>query len=236
LPRQPLERILHSQGFGTRRDCRRRILAGCVTVGGDSCENPAAQFDTRGLEFCVDGDPWRYRERAYLALNKPAGYECSHRAAHYPSVFRLLPEPLVRRGVQCLGRLDADTRGLLLFSDDGRFIHSLASPRRKVSKVYQVDTEKPVDDAQIAALIGGVVLRDDPAPVRAVACEQLQARSLRLTIAEGKYHQVKRMIAAAGNRVAALQRVAIGAFALPADLEPGRWIWLEDAALAALRR
>lgn len=236
MPRLCLERILHSQGFGTRRACRQRILAGCVTVGGDTCTSPVAEFDTCGLEFCVDGDPWRFRERAYVALNKPTGYECSHRPAHYPSVFRLLPEPLVRRGVQCLGRLDADTSGLLLFSDDGQFIHSLASPRRKVHKVYQVVTDEPVDDAQIAALIGGVALRDEPTPVRAVACEQLQARSLRLTIAEGKYHQVRRMIAAVGNHVAALQRSAIGAFALPADLEAGQWMWLEEPALAILRQ
>ena len=236
MPHLSLERILHSQGFGTRRDCRHRIFAGSVTVFGDSCDNPAAEFDTRGLEFCVDGNSWRFRERAYVALNKPSGYECSHRPAHYPSVFRLLPEPLVRRGVQCLGRLDADTSGLLLFSDDGQFIHGLASPRRKVAKVYLVDTVKPIDDAQIALLIGGVVLRDDPAPVRAVACERLRTRSLRLTIAEGKYHQVRRMIAAVGNHVAALQRVAIGAFALPADLESGHWMWLEEPVLAALRR
>lgn len=171
-----------------------------------------------------------------MALNKPVGYECSHRPLHHPSVFRLLPEPLVRRGVQCLGRLDADAGGLLLFSDDGQFIHRLASPRRKVAKVYRVDTDQPVDDAQIAALLGGVVLRDHSAPVCAVACEQVHARSLRLTISEGKYHQVKRMVAAVGNRVVALQRVAIGPFTLPANLHPGRWMWLEDAALAALRR
>lgn len=236
MPRLALERILHSQGFGTRRGCRQRILAGYVTVAGDACEDPDAEFDTSGLEFCVDGEPWCFRERAYVVLNKPTGYECSHCPAHYPSVFSLLPEPLVRRGVQCLGRLDADTSGLLLLSDDGQFIHSLVSPRRKVPKMYQVVTDRPIDDAQIAALVGGVVLHDDAAPVRAVACERIQARMLNLTIAEGKYHQVRRMIAAVGNHVAALQRVAIGEFGLPADLESGQWLWLDEAALATLRQ
>jgi 16S rRNA pseudouridine516 synthase len=230
-----LERILHSQGFGTRRTCRERIRAGQVQVDGAPCLDPHAEFSTEALDFAVDGETWRYRQHAYLALNKPAGYECSHRPLHHPSVFSLLPQPLVTRGVQCVGRLDEDTTGLLLLTDDGPFLHALSSPRRKIAKVYEVRTRHAVDDAQIAALLHGVTLHDEPAPVCAAACERLDGTALRLTITEGKYHQVKRMIAASGNRVEALRRVAIGGLELPAGVEEGQWIWLDAAALARLR-
>ena len=230
-----LERILHSQGFGTRRTCRERIRAGQVQVGPAPCLDPYAEFPTEAFDFVVDGESWRYREHAYLALNKPPGYECSHRPLHHPSVFSLLPRPLVTRGVQCVGRLDEDTTGLLLLTDDGPFLHALSSPRRKIAKVYEVRTRHAVDDAQIEVLLRGVLLHDAPAPVRAAACERLSEAALRLTVTEGKYHQVKRMVAAAGNRVEALRRVAIGGLELPAEIEEGQWIWLDAAALARLR-
>jgi 16S rRNA pseudouridine516 synthase len=230
----PLERILHTQGFGTRNACAWLVRSGEVAVEGETCCDPDARFEPQGLSFEVGGQVWRYREFAYLALHKPAGYECSARPSHHASVFALLPAPLVNRGVQSVGRLDADTTGLLLFSDDGQFVHRLASPRHKVNKVYRVDTCDVVEEAQIQALLAGVVLRDDPVAIRSVACEQLAARQLRLTIAEGKYHQVKRMLAAAGNRVQALHREAIGDFSLPADLGHGQWMWLEDAVVARL--
>lgn len=230
----PVDRMLQSQGFGTRRACARLIESGRVTVGGQACRDPGACFDTEDLAFAVNGEVWRYRERAYLALHKPAGYECSARPTHHASVFALLPSPLVLRGVQSVGRLDADTTGLLLFSDDGQFIHRMASPRHGVDKVYEMTTADPVDAGQIQALLAGVALRDDPVPARAVACEPTGERRMRLTIAEGRYHQVKRMVAAVGNRVSALHRVSIGGFALPADLAPGRWIWLEEGGVAQL--
>lgn len=230
----PLERILHTQGFGTRRACARLVRSGGVAVEGQVCCDPDARFEALGLSFQVDRQAWRHREFAYVALHKPAGYECSARPTHHASVFALLPGPLVTRGVQSVGRLDADTTGLLLFSDDGQYIHRLASPRHAVNKVYRIGTCDVVDEAQIRALLAGVVLRDDPVAVRAVACEQLDSRQLRLTIAEGKYHQVKRMMAAVGNGVRTLHREAIGDFRLPADLGLGQWMWVEDDVVAGL--
>lgn len=229
-----LERLLHGQGFGTRKACRALARAGRVTVNGEPCDDPFADFDTVGLSFTVDGEPWPYREKAYLVLNKPAGYECSQRPIHHPSVFALLPEPLLNRGVQTVGRLDEDTTGLLLLSDDGQFIHRLSSPRHKVPKVYQVTAKHPVDAGQIDALLNGVVLRDEPAPLAALACEAVSPRVIRLTLAEGKYHQVKRMMAAVGNRVEALKRVAVGGLALPEDLPEGGWRWLGERELELL--
>ena len=133
-----------------------------------------------------------------------------------------------------MGRLDQDTTGLLLLTDDGQFIHRMSSPRHHVPKVYDVTARHPVDEQQIVRLLDGVVLEDDPRPVRAAACELMRDGRLRLTLTEGKYHQVKRMIAAVGNRVEALHRSRIGRLELPPDLLPGQWRWLSPADLAAL--
>ncbi len=236
-----LDRLLQRQGFGTRKACAALIASGqvCVRAAGDDalrvCTDPAESVATDGFSFTVDGEPWQYRERVYIALNKPAGYECSAQPMHHHSVFSLLPLPMINRGVQCVGRLDQDTTGLLLLSDDGDFIHALTSPKKHVSKVYEATTKHPLDDEQLAALAAGVVLRDAPAPVFALDCRRLERNRLQLTIAEGRYHQVKRMVAAAGNRVEALHRVTIGGYDLPASLAQGCWAWLEEGDLAQLR-
>jgi 16S rRNA pseudouridine516 synthase len=138
--------------------------------------------------------------------------------------------------VQAVGRLDEDTTGLLLLTDDGQFIHTYSSPKKKVPKVYEVTTKHAVDDEQVAALLAGVQLNDEPGPISAFACERLAERLMRLTVTEGKYHLVKRMVAAAGNRVEALHRVSIGGFELPAALPVGEWMWLEADDLARLAR
>ena len=217
--------ILFSQGFGTRRECDALLRAGLVTQGGLRVAADEAA-DVRGLVFEVRGERWPWQERALVVLHKPAGFECSRRPRHHPGVMNLLPPPLRTRGVQPVGRLDADTTGLLLLTDDGALIHRLASPRRHVPKVYEVGTVDPVTPAQVAALLRGVTLRDDPRPVRAAACEATGERALRLTLLEGRYHQVKRMVAAAGNQVLQLHRSRYGALELPADLAPGQWRWL----------
>ncbi len=239
-----LSELLFSQGFGTRRVCAGLIEKGHVTLHGQACTDPAAEVDPSAgaPEFAVQGQAWTYRERAYLMLHKPAGVECSHRPGRWPSVYSLLPAPLRLRptagkvaGVQAVGRLDQDTTGLLLLSDDGAFIHRMNSPRHQVPKLYEVTTRHPLDERQLQRLRAGVVLDDDPRPVAAAAAEAAGEHQLRLTLMEGKYHQVKRMVAAVGNRVEALHRSRIGALALPADLAPGQWRWLtaQDVALLA---
>ena len=235
--------LLFSQGFGTRRVCAGLIERGLVSVGGQPCTDPGAFMDIAdpGFAFAVQGVTWPYRERAYLMLHKPAGTECSHRPGAWPSIYTLLPAPLRQRpapgkvqGVQAVGRLDQDTTGLLLLSDDGAFIHRMNSPRRHVPKVYEVTTKHPLDERQLERLRAGVVLDDDPRPVRAAAAEPVSDTHLRLTLTEGKYHQVKRMVAAVGNRVQALHRSRIGALDLPGDLAPGQWRWLDEGDLALL--
>ncbi len=230
-----LESILFRQGFGSRRQCRSLVAEGHVAVGGTVCADPDADFALDDLTFDVDGTPWRYRERAYLMLNKPAGYECSREPQHHLSVFSLLPTQLAARGVQCVGRLDEDTTGLLLLSDDGQFVHAYTSPKRKVPKTYLATTRHPLDDRQLQALGDGVLLHGEKAPIAAACVRMRGEKQLEMTVNEGKYHQVKRMIAAAGNRCEALHRERIGGLALPHTLAPGAWQWLDDDALQALR-
>jgi 16S rRNA pseudouridine516 synthase len=235
-----IQQLLFSQGFGTRRVCAGLVQQGLVEVAGRLIDDPGLELDPEGLVFRVQGVDWLYQERAYLMLHKPAGFECSHKAGAWPSVYTLLPAPLRDRGgsaaagVQAVGRLDQDTTGLLLLSDDGRFIHKLTSPKHHVPKVYEITLRHPLVQKQIDALLAGVVLDDDPKPVRAAACQASGPCALSLTLTEGKYHQVKRMIAAVGNRVEQLHRSRVGDLPLPCDLAPGQWRWLTADQLQAL--
>jgi len=237
-----LHEVLFSQGFGTRRVCWGLVQQGLVQLGEDRqpCEDPAQAVDTAGLVFWVQGERWTYHAQAYLMLHKPTGFECSHKPGAHPSIYTLLPVPLRQRGgsaaagVQAVGRLDQDTTGLLLLSDDGKFIHRMTSPRHHVPKVYEAGLKHPVADSLLGKLLEGVVLDDDPKPVKASSCRRLDSHLLELVLTEGKYHQVKRMVAAAGNRVETLHRSAIGTLELPAALAPGQWRWLTPEEVAAL--
>lgn len=228
---QTIAHILHAQGFGSRRECAALCRAGRVAVGGRVADDPEVAFDTDGLVVEVDGAAWPCRVPAIVMLHKPLATECSRAPSHHASVFDLLPPPLARRGVQPVGRLDADTTGLLLLTDDGALLHRLTSPRSRVPKVYEATTRHPLTPAMAQALRDGVVLRDDPTPVAADAVEITGERSLRLTLTGGRYHQVRRMIAAAGNRIEALHRSGFGPLTLPADLAPGQWRWVDSGAL-----
>ncbi len=220
-----LAQLLFTQGFGTRRECAGLIAAELVTIDGAICDNPNRELVPEGLQFSVRGEPWSYRAQALLVMNKPVGYECSQKPKHHPSVYSLLPAPLRNRGVQAIGRLDEDTSGVLLFTDDGTLIHRLTSPKHHVPKVYEVSCKHPVDARQVDQLLGGVLLHDENETVRAAACEATGTSTLRLTLVEGKYHQVKRMIAAVGNRVSSLHRSAFGEVRVE-GLTPGGWRWL----------
>lgn len=227
-PLLTVERLLYSQGFGSRHECRALSLQGRVSVDGTRQVDPDAElsFFEEGMYFTVDEQSWPYQPQAYIALNKPADYECSQKPSTYPSVYTLLPAQLRTRGVQAAGRLDADTTGLLLFSDDGQFIHKAISGKRETPKVYRITTKHEITSKLIEKLLTGVKLDDEPEPITAAACEQQDTNTLMLTITTGKYHQVKRMIAAAGNRVEALHRETVGKLTLPDTLKIGEWMWV----------
>ena len=228
-----LTQILFSQGFGSRRECAGLIAHGLVKVGGVTVDDPHQDFATHNFNFEVRGLLWPFKEKALILLHKPSGYECSQKPKHHPIVMNLLPAPLRVRNVQPIGRLAEDTTGALLMSDDGTLIHKLTSPKHHVPKVYEVACKHPVDARQVAALVAGVELHDETGrptvKVAAAAAQQTGENSLQLTLIDGKYHQVKRMLAAVSNRVEGLHRSAFGAITIPPELKPGQWMWVEPA-------
>lgn len=251
---QGLAGLLTAQGFGTRKECARLIRAGQVALGrpmGDvpagplrsepggpmhweGAQDPEAAVDAAGLWFRVGDLELPYRESLYLAFHKPADCECSHAPGHHRSVFSFFPEPFLRRGLEAVGRLDADTTGLLLLSDSGDFIHHLTSPKRHVAKTYRVDLKHAVKPDQIGKLSAGVELRGDDEPTRPAQVVMESEKRCLITLTEGRYHQVKRMFGAVGNRVEAIHRIAVGPVALDEGLAPGDWRFLSDAEAAAL--
>jgi 16S rRNA pseudouridine516 synthase len=235
LSKLTLDLILKSQGFGTRKWCRQLIDEGEVSIAGETVTDPRVAFETTGLAFALFGEEWVYREHVYIALNKPANFECSRKPSHHPGVLTLLPEQFTWRDVQPVGRLDHDTTGLLLMSDDGAFIHAQSSPKRHIPKVYAATTHDPVTPELIELLLAGVKLHDEPGPLAALTCRKLDEYQLEIVLEQGKYHQVKRMLAAAGNHCTSLRRSAIGALTLDAlGLKEGEWCYLDEAQRALL--
>lgn len=231
-----LEKMLQSQGFGSRKHCQQLIKNGAIAIQGEVMTNAKHKLDLNHLSFSVYGEHFEYREKVYIALNKPQGYECSHQATHHFSVFDFFNDVLMNRGLQCVGRLDQDTSGLLLLTDDGQFLQALTHPKKHVAKVYQMQTVDPVTEQQILQLQQGVELHNESGIFAATNVVQLAENELQVTIHQGVYHQVKRMLAAVGNKVERLQRQQIGALTLP-ELEQGKWIYLnaEQVELAKTR-
>ena len=222
-----LEKMLQSQGFGSRKHCQQLIKNGAIAVQGEVITNAKHKLNLKNLRFSVYGESFDYREKVYIALNKPQDYECSHQATHHFSVFDLFDDALINRGLQCVGRLDQDTSGLLLLTDDGQFLQALTHPKKHVAKIYRMQTADPVTEQQIQQLRQGVELRNESGVFAATEVIQHAENELQLTIHQGVYHQVKRMLAAVGNKVERLHRQQIGALALP-ELEQGKWIYLTD--------
>ena len=231
-----LEKMLQSQGFGSRKHCQQLIKNGAIAIQGEVMTNAKHKLDLNHLSFSVYGEHFEYREKVYIALNKPQGYECSHQATHHFSVFDFFNDVLMNRGLQCVGRLDQDTSGLLLLTDDGQFLQALTHPKKHVAKVYQMQTVDPLTEQQILQLQQGVELHNESGIFAATNVVQLAENELQVTIHQGVYHQVKRMLAAVGNKVERLQRQQIGALTLP-ELEQGKWIYLntEQVELAKTR-
>ena len=229
------DRILQTQGFGTRKYCRELIDDGEVSVNGEVIKSYKTTIETDGLIFSIFDEEWTYHEHLYIALNKPANFECSRKPSHHPGVLTLLPEQFSWRDVQPVGRLDHDTTGMLLMSDDGPFIHAQSSPKKHIPKVYVATTAEPVSDELVQQLLSGVQLHDEPELLAAKICRQLGTHQLEIILEQGKYHQVKRMLAAAGNHCAALNRSAIGQLTLDSlGLAEGEWCYLAPEQIALL--
>ena len=230
-----LEKMLQSQGFGSRKNCQNLIKNGAVQIQGEIVSDPKLKLKLDQLEFTVSGQTYQYREKVYIALNKPAGYECSHQATHHFSVFELFDQVLLERGLQCVGRLDQDTTGLLLLTDDGQFLQALTHPKKHIAKVYRMQTADEVTDEQLLNLEQGVQLRNENGVFAATDVEQIAEHEMQMAIHQGVYHQVKRMLAAVGNKVEKLHRQQIGLLKLQ-DLSEGEWIYLTESQIQAAKK
>ena len=220
-----LIKYLQAQGIGSRRQCQWLVQNALIQINGGTQSNAKAEVRPETVQsLTVDGEEAVVIPLPdfYILLNKPAGYETSHKPRDYPSVFSLLPDQVRAADIQAVGRLDADTTGVLLITNDGQFNHRMTSPKHKVDKIYRATLKHAADPSLCAQLQAGVLLHDDNETVAAQAAELHDAHTLILTIREGKYHQVKRMVAAAGNRVEHLHRLQFGPWDTQ-DLQAGEW-------------
>ena len=220
-----LIKYLQAQGIGSRRQCQWLVQNALIQINGGTQSNAKAEVRPETVQsLTVDGEEAVVIPLPdfYILLNKPAGYEVSHKPRDYPSVFTLLPDQVRAADIQAVGRLDADTTGVLLITNDGQFNHRMTSPKHKVDKISRATLKHAADPSLCAQLQAGVLLHDDNETVAAQAAELHDAYTLILTIREGKYHQVKRMVAAAGNRVEHLHRLQFGPWDTQ-DLQAGEW-------------
>lgn len=235
MQRISILKLIQSQGFGSRKECTALIRSGQIAVDGNRVEKPDEEVLVEVHELSVQGVPWPFYEQLYLALNKGPGFECSSKPSHHRSVHELFPEQFIRRGLQPAGRLDWDTRGLLILSDDGAFIHQLGSPKKNIQKRYLVQTDRILEEATLKALERGVLLKGETTPTKALAVKKTGPKELELSISEGKYHQVKRMIAAAGNHCTKLTRIAIGGLELKnLAIGENEWQYLDAKSIKLL--
>lgn len=224
MPKMRLDKLLSHLNCGSRKEVQSYIRAGRVAVCGTVERDPAAKVDPDTDSVSLDGREQTYREQRYYMLNKPAGVITASRDERHDTVLELFPEKL-RRGLFAVGRLDKDTEGLLLVTDDGALSHALMSPTRHVSKVYEAEIDGELVPDAAERFASGLTLRDGT-ECRPATLEQLPDGRVRVTLHEGKYHQVKRMIAACSNRCDGLHRSAFGLYVMPETLKQGEWVWL----------
>ena len=235
--------ILTSQGLGSKRECLSALRFHEVRIGyhfnGEinwtEVKDPEMKPDLGGLQLHCGMWQLPYHKTLYLALNKPADVECSRSPTSHASVLDFFSEPFRRRGLQPVGRLDADATGLLLLSDDGDFNHIITSPKRKLPKTYRIGVRHHFSPEQQQSLEKGVILKDDSTPTAPAKIRRLSDREIDITITEGRYHQVKRMLGAVGNRVESIHRIAIGELQL-GDLSSGEWRYLTSGEVEGLRK
>ncbi len=234
-----LDRLLANLGYGTRREVQALARAGRVTLDDAPVLDPELRlFAGQDLaqRMRVNGARLDPPPGMALMLHKPVGVTCSHKEAG-PLVYDLLPQRWRARepAISTVGRLDKDTSGLLLLTDDGALLHKIISPRRHVAKHYLATLARPLrgDEAERFAS-GALMLEGEDKPLAPAVLEPLSALTAGLTITEGRYHQVRRMFAAVGNHVEALHRDRIGALTLPADLEPGGFRLMTPDQIAAV--
>lgn len=218
-----LDKLLSSQGLATRKQAKELARKGLLLVNGVAIKDTSFTVDPEQDEILVEGNPVQYKKHLYLMMNKPQGVVCATEDGRYPTVLDLVPDQFQRRGLFPAGRLDVDTEGFVLITDDGDFAHRILSPKQHISKTYHAKLEHSITAEDIVAFQDGVILEDG------YTCMSAELQTLKdddevwvsVVICEGKYHQIKRMFEARRNRVIALRRVKMGLLALDENLPLG---------------
>ena len=234
-----LDRLLSNMGYGVRKEVAAMVKAGQVTLDGVALKVADARIPVTAdlaKRMTINGRPLDPTPGLVVILHKPLGVTCSHKDTG-PLVYDLMPKRWRRRepAISTVGRLDKETSGLLLLTDDGELLHKIISPKRHLPKRYLATLARPLTGEEGAIFAAGeLLLEGDDKPLLPAVLEPLSPTTARLTITEGRYHQVRRMFAAVGNHVEALHREGIGGYDLPSELAPGQWKLASDADIAAV--
>lgn len=218
-----LDQLLSNLGYASRRGAKDFLKQHEVLVDGVRQKQPAQKVDPTLVT--IDGEPLDHPDGLLVLLHKPAGYVCSHDTREGPSVYELLPERWLQRNPrpEAIGRLDKDTTGVLLLTDDGQLNHRWTSPQHHVDKIYEVTVDRELEAGLIDAFASGTLLLEgETKPCQPAHLEIIDPTHARLTLTEGKYHQVKRMFAHFGFTVTALHRSTFGEYTVE-SLQPGAW-------------
>lgn len=228
-----LDKLLASTGRWSRREVRQLVRQGCVLVNGVPAATAEEKYDPATAIITVSGERICLRRFTYVLLHKPAGVLTATEDRRQPTVLELLPPELRRIGLAPVGRLDKDTEGLLLLTNDGELTHRLLSPKYHVDKRYFARVDGDLTEAHVSAFARGMTLPDGLV-CQPAGLELLPERTCIVTLREGKFHQVKRMLAACGAPVLYLKRLSMGTLVLDDDLHPGAYRLLRDEEAAAL--
>lgn len=239
IPTSRIDKLLSSMGYGSRSEMARMAKAGGISIDGEELADVSQRIGiTPDLpaRMTIDGQPLDPLAGMVILLNKPLGMTCSHKEDG-PLVYDILPKRWRARdpAISTVGRLDKQTSGLLLMTDDGDLLHRIISPRRHIRKTYRARLARPLSGTEAAIFASGTLMLEGEAkPLAPAELTPLSATEALLTVTEGRYHQVRRMFAATGNHVEALHRESLGGLVIPADLKPGQWTLLDATGIDAI--
>lgn len=228
-----IDKILTDTGHWSRKESKKLIRSGAVRVNGAVVKAPEKKFSTENLSLQVCGESVAWKRFTYIMLHKPAGVLTATEDRRQPTVLDLLPEELQKRGLVPVGRLDKDTEGLLLLTNDGELTHRLLAPKSHVDKVYYARTAGTVDESDILAFEAGMTLPDGSV-CQSAGLKKVGEGECLVTLREGKFHQVKRMLSARGKEVTYLKRLSMGTLKLDENLQKGEYRELSSLELENL--
>ncbi|ARC46336.1 MULTISPECIES: pseudouridine synthase [Streptococcus] len=235
-----LDKFLVENGLGSRSQVKDVLKKGLVLVNGRAEKSPKTQINETADEVVVSGQKLTYEKFVYYLLNKPKGYISATEDERHKTVLDLLDETARQKEVFPVGRLDIDTHGLLLLTNNGKLAHAMLSPKKHVEKIYRAKVAGLMNQSDVERFARGIELKDftcHPAQLKIVELDEEKEISLvEITLAEGKFHQVKRMVAACGKEVTDLQRLSMGPLQLDPELALGEWRRLTEEEMKSLER